>query len=191
MKYLKGGYLINFIKSQISIFSRPKDDYMIPKNMFDEKIYLHLKVPYCPRNETMIFKVINNIEEFTSFRVKVNFSWITNQTRSLFPLKDKISHHHSVIYKDTYSCSKTFIGETLKNAVVRWKEHEYHQGKSEPAKHLLENPAHSFCWEILDKASLDIRKRKILEAYYIKIFSPSLNDQIDIRKLTLLRNGLT
>ena len=83
MKYLKAGYLINFIKSQISIFSRPKDDYLIPKNMFDERI--HAPAP------------------------KLTF-------------------------------------ENLRNAVVRWKEHEYHQGKSEPTKHLLENSAHYFCW---------------------------------------------
>ena len=125
MKYLKAGYPINFIKSQISIFSRLKNDYVIPKNMFDERIHLHLQVPYCLRNETMIFKVSNNIEEFTNFIVKVNFLWITNQMRSLFPLKDKISHPHSVIHKGTCFCSKTHIEEALRNAVVRWKEHEY------------------------------------------------------------------
>ena len=103
--------------------------------------------------------------------------------KSLFPLKNKISHPHSVIYKDTCSCSKTYIGETLRNVVVRWKEHEYRHGKSELAKHQWENPSHSFCWEILDKASLDNRKRKILEAYYIKIFSSSLNDQIENEKI--------
>ena len=37
----------------------------------------------------------------------------------------------------------------------------------------------------------DTRKRKILEAYFIKIQNPTLNDQKDIKNLFLFRHGVT
>jgi len=36
-----------------------------------------------------------------------------------------------------------------------------------------------------------MRKRKIFEAYHIMINKPSLNDQKDIKSLTLFRNDIT
>ena len=40
-------------------------------------------------------------------------------------------------------------------------------------------------------ASTNARKRKILEAYYIKTQWSTLNDQLDIKSLTLFRFGIT
>ena len=43
--------------------------------------------------------------------------------RSLFPLKDKNDYKSCVIYKGDCSCGSRYIGETKRNAEVRWNEH--------------------------------------------------------------------
>ena len=65
--------------------------------------------------------------------------WSTRNIKSLFPLKDKVAHRSCVIYEGKYSCGLSYIGETKRNSEVRWKEQEDPAGKSEPAKHLIEN----------------------------------------------------
>ena len=61
---------------------------------------------------------------------------------------------------------------------------------SEPAKHLCENPDHMFEWKCLLNASFNSRQRKNLEAYFIAILGPSLNNQIDTKKLILFNKGV-
>ena len=64
---------------------------------------------------------------------------------------------------------------------TRWEEHENTSKDSEPAKHLQENLSHKFFLPI----------RKILEASEIALKGPSLNEQIESKKLLLFRNGVT
>ena len=106
-------------------------------------------------------------------------------------MKDKVRHPSNVIYKGECSCKAVYIGETTRNAETRWKEHNSDSGRSEPSKHLIENPDHSFTWKVISKAPSFARKRKILEAYFIMTLKPSINDQKDIKKLQLFRNGIT
>ena len=70
--------------------------------------------------------------------------WSTRNIKSLFPLKDKVARRSCVIYKGKCSCGLSYIGETKRNSKIRWKEHEHPAGKSEPAKHLIENAYHQF-----------------------------------------------
>ena len=78
---------------------------------------------------------------------------------SLFPLKDKVDHYSCVIYRGDCSCNQNYIGETVRSAKVRWNEHEdMKSSKSEPAKHLKENPTHKFTWAIISKAPESFRK---------------------------------
>ena len=42
-----------------------------------------------------------------------------------------------------------YIGETVRNLAVRIAEHSNPAHTSEPAKHLRENPSHSFTWRVL------------------------------------------
>ena len=74
---------------------------------------------------------------FTEDRFEVAITWEIRQVKTLFPLKQKSIHPSCVIYKGT-SCSygKTYIGQTIRNASVRWEEHNDPTNKSEPAKHL-------------------------------------------------------
>lgn len=152
---------------------------------------MYVKIPYCEKNENVIRKVVKRIESFTNDEVKVVYTWKTTKLRSMFPMKDKIQHHNMAIYKGICSCGEIYIGETKRNVSVRWGEHNSSDEKSQPSKHLVRNPQHQFVWSILSKAPIDWRKRKILEAYYISLEKPSINDQKDIHSLILFRNGIT
>ena len=77
------------------------------------------------------------------------------------------------------------------NTIVRWSEHNDHRGKSEPAKHLAQHPSHAFTWQVLLTAPQNVRQRKNLEASMVALYKPKLNNQVDSKKLTLFRYGVT
>ena len=69
----------------------------------------------------------------------------TGNIRSLFPLKEKKNDYKScVIYKGDCSCSSRYIGETKRNAEVRWNVHNNPTKTPEPSKHLRSNINHYF-----------------------------------------------
>ena len=109
--------------------------------------------------------------------------WSTRNIKSLFPLKDKVVHQIYeetwVIYEGKCSCGLSYIGETKRNSEVRWKEHEDPAGKSEPAKHLIENTYHQFTWKVLSVTPSYFRRRKIQEAFFIALRKPASNDQLE------------
>ena len=85
-----------------------------------------------------------------------------------------------------------YIGETKRNAEDRWKEHENLDNRgSEPAKHLKRNDGHKFDWKILSRDPTGERDRKNLEAYFILLQKPSLNNQVKFNDLILFRHGIT
>ena len=49
----------------------------------------------------------------------------------------------------------------------------------------------SFSWYELTRAIENTLKRRILEAYFIKLIVPSLNEQLNNDVLMLFRNGVT
>ena len=109
----------------------------------------------------------------------------------MFHLKDRNPYPSCVIYKGTCDCGATYIGETRRNTVTRWNEHEDIRKDSEPAKHLTNNINHKFHWTILTRAPIFNRDRKNLEASFITLQKPTLNNQIDTKLLILFRNGIT
>ena len=116
---------------------------------------------------------------------------MTRKVRTLFSLKSKNPHPACKIYEGTCSCGSTYIGETKRNVETRWSEHNDPRGKSEPANHLAENNGHSFTWKVVINAPQNIRFRKNLEASFVAIRRPDLNNQVDSKKLTLFRYGVT
>ena len=106
-------------------------------------------------------------------------------------MKDKNKHLSCRIYKGSCSCGEVYVGETKRNVSTRWNEHEHPHGNSEPAKHLSNNPDHQFAWTVLSAAPSDNRTRKNLEASFIAVLKPSLNEQVHQNILNLFRNGMT
>ena len=96
-----------------------------------------------------------------------------------------------MIHKGTCSSGEIYIGETTRNASVGWEEHNTPTKKSEPAKHFKNNFHHVVNWEILCKAPQYYKVRRNLEASYIALLKPTLNEQKKFEILTLFRNGVT
>ena len=163
------------------IESKFNDVIPIPDWLFNEIVSLHIKIPYCKKNEIKIKKYINKLREFTNNNIKITYSWITSKIESLYPFKDKLAHHHNIIYKGTCNCKQIYIGETGMDATTKWKEHDRLKGNLEPEKHIFQNSEHSFTWTLIERASHENKKRKLLEAYLIRINKPSINDQTDIK----------
>ena len=56
---------------------------------------------------------------------------------------------------------------------------------SEPSRHLKSNPTHAFTWKVLMTEPINNSVRKNLEASFIALRRPSLNEKIDAKKLLL------
>ena len=82
-----------------------------------------------------------------------------------------------MIYIGTCSCDETYIGETIFNASVGWKEHNDPTKKSEPANHWKKKKNHVWNWVILCKTPQNYIVRHNLEASYITLLKPTLNEQ--------------
>ena len=61
---------------------------------------------------------------------------------------------------------------------------------SEPSKHHQSNINHYFTWAVISNAPKNTKTRKNLEASYIALWKPDLNEQKDFERLVLFRNGV-
>ena len=109
----------------------------------------------------------------------------------MFPIKDKNDYKSRVIYKGDCSCGSRYIGENKRNAEVRWNEHNNPTKSTEPSKHLRSNINHYFTWAVISNAPKNAKTRENLEASYIALLKPNLNEQKDFERLVLFRNGVT
>ena len=165
---------------------------LIPKWLFNETKLVVIRSPFAPRNEKFSKRFTSKLQTFTNVKVRFNIILNTRKIQSLFDNKDKVQHLSCVIYKGVCSCCTDYIGETIRNVKIRWNEHESGIDKnSEYFKHLQEHLSHSFQWSVLSIAPKNTFKRKILEAYFIKIMIPSLNGRMTSDVLTLFRNSIT
>ena len=194
-KYKKADYPSRFTESVIREFLNPsldKDDFIIPPFLFEElKPVILIELPFCDMNEVASKQFIKKLINFTNDEYCVRIKWLTRKTKSLFKVKDTTLHPSCKIYQGICSCSNVYIGETIRNVEVRWNEHNDPRGKSEPSKHLTNNLEHKFQWSIICNAPINTRSRKNLEAFYIALQKPSLNEQLDNNQLNLFRNGIT
>ena len=106
-------------------------------------------------------------------------------------MKDKVCHISCVIYQGICSCGATYIGENVRNASIRWSEHNNINGNSEPAKHIAANTTHAFSWKVFSVAPKNAHKHKLLEAMIIRLHNPSLNEQLETKSLIIFRSRVT
>ena len=106
-------------------------------------------------------------------------------------MKDKNLYPSCKIYYGLCLRVEDYVGETKRNVSVRCDEHNKLSNKSKPAAHLEENNDHYFFRRILGNALSNTRTRKNIEAFFIAIMRPILNEQIDSDALILFRNSVT
>ena len=99
----------------------------------------------------------------------------------MFLLKDTNDYKLCVIYKGDCSCGSRYICETKHNAEVRWNEYNNPTKTSEPSKHLQSNINHYFTWAIISNAPKNAKIKKNLQASYIALWKPNLNEQKDLK----------
>jgi len=195
-QFLKADYPLRFVNSVINEFHKSKEileeNFIIPPNIFEEeKPFILIEIPYCELNEAKSKHFLKKFHTFTNGSFRLAITWKTRKIRTLFPLKDKSDYQSCVIYKGICSCGSSYVGETKRNALTRWGEHNNPTKKSEPSKHLRQHIEHVFTWTILCRAPKNTRTRKNLEASFIALLKPDLNEQSDFDILVLFRNGVT
>ena len=62
---------------------------------------------------------------------------------------------------------------------------------SEPSKHLQNKTDHCFTWALIPNAPKNAKAGKKLETSFIALWIPDLNEENDIERLVLFRNGVT
>ena len=159
--------------------------------LVDERKHVTIRLLFSLKNVKYCAYFINKLVSLTSGKVKFNVVWNTCKIQSLFPLTDKVQHLSCVIYKGICSCGETYVGETIRNCKIRCDDHNDVNKNSEPAKHLARNIEHKFSWFILARAPVITLKRRILEAYFINLIAPCLNEKLDNGVLMLFRSGVT
>ena len=94
---------------------------MIPPSLCEiTKTFIFLDRPNCELNEIKSKCSLKKLYKFTSNSFRIVTTRKTRNIRSLFPLKDKNDYKSCVIYKRDCSCGSRYIGETKRNAEVRW-----------------------------------------------------------------------
>ena len=106
-------------------------------------------------------------------------------------MKDKKLNPACKIYYGVCECGEDCTGETKRNSITWWSEHDNATKDSEPARHLSKYINHVFTWKILCHVSKKTDIRKNLEAIFIALLKPSLNEQKNFERLILFRNGIT
>ena len=172
-KFLSAGFSRNLIRKTIEYFNMDEDDFIIPEWLFDERKLTILRLPFSESNEKFTKSLTKKLVTFTNNKCNFNIFWNTRNIRLLFQIKDNVKHYNCVIV-----CGKNYVGESVRNAVLRWAEHEDPNKQSETAKREKYFPDHQFEWKVLTRAPEHMSKRKILEAFFIKSISPSLSEQL-------------
>ena len=196
-KYEKADYPPRFISSVINQYQQKEKDKAKQKYQIapekEKKLSILVKIPFCFQNERISKNFINKFKNLTNDKFEIRIKWETKKVKSLFNLKDRNPHPSCVIYEGVCSCGDIYIGETKRNTTTRWDEHEDTTKDSEPARHLKRNNPgnHKFEWKILCRAPFHFNERKNLEASFIALREPNLNNQKDAKKLLLFRKGVT
>ena len=192
-KYEKAGYPKRFVESIVKYFKERENRQSETGKQREEKPFFPIRVPFCEKNEKIARQFLQKLNEFTGKNYIFTIVWITRKIKTLFKIKDEIKHKANVVYKGTSQTNPedSYIGETKLIAQERWKQHEDANHDSAPSKYLRENVNDEFNWEILSISSSNWLNRKIHEALFIQKQKPTLNRQIEHKKLLLFRNGVT
>ena len=107
--------------------------------------------------------------------VNLRIKWITKKTKTFLNLKNKCLHPACKIYHGVCSCGETYIRETIRNVETRWNEQNMPSEKSSPFD-CNSDITHHFSRSVICKSGDKNFTRKILEAYFIGLLKPTLND---------------
>lgn len=177
---LNNGYTSDYLHSVIDKFLMRKYSKYNP-TLGPKPKDIYLRLPYLKdvtsKLEGSITSCLSQMN-CGSLRVKLFYNYLRISDRLRF--KDRSPTVNNVIYHlQCSTCSATYVGETRCNIARRMSEHAKTSLDSEVARHIFENPGHTFN---LDKPTIlgfehYVMKRKVKEALFIQQHSPTLNKQ--------------
>ena len=156
-KFKSVGYPLPFIDNVIRTFKEKNivdqnnatndndDEPLIPPYFFEvNKRFILLKLPFCQNNEIKSKHFLKKFHHFTKNNFDIAISWETRKIQTLFHLKEKKLYPACKIYYGVCECGEDYIGETKRNTITRWSEHDNATKDSEPSRHLSKNINHIF-----------------------------------------------
>ena len=118
-------------------------------------------MPFSKSSEKFTKSLIKKLVIFANDKCKFNIVWNNRNIRSLIQIKYNFKHNSCVIYDGNCSCGENYVGESVRNVVLRWAEHEDPKNQLELAKHLKFIPDHQLEWKVLTRAPEYTGKIKI------------------------------
>ena len=109
------------LQIKISKFNNEKEEFVLPKLLFNESKVVVTRFTFAPKNETFSKSFISKLEMFTSCRVKFCIIWNTRKIKhSIIKMGYNISV--GLFTKVPSSCVANYFKETIQNAYTRRKE---------------------------------------------------------------------
>ena len=87
-----------YINSIIEGFNQEKD-LLIPTSLFEGRKEVSFQIFILETNVNEISRIIDKLEAFTNYKVKVRYFWKTRKVRSLFVFKDPLSTKQTLIIR--------------------------------------------------------------------------------------------
>ena len=104
---------------------------------------------------------------------ELQISQKTRKISSLFSLKDENLYPScKIYYGKCKQCGEDYVGETKRNCITLWREHDNPTHKSEPARHINNHVEYEFEWSILYNTPIKDHLRKNFEALFIGVLKP-------------------
>ena len=99
-KFLKAGFPHKVIENTINNFNKFDKEHMIPRQLFDERKTVAIDLPFSNKNEYFSKKFCKKLEFYTNGKKYLS----------------------CVIYQRICSCGHNYIGEIIRNTVIRIDE---------------------------------------------------------------------
>ena len=156
------------------------------KKKNDNKNILRLLLSYQGDKGFNIIKSVNKyVNNLLLNNTKIEVAFKSTKPSSCFNVKDKtgFKHNHGLIYyaKCPATCIDDYVGESARRITERIKDHNGRDHTSQVWNHSIEKSHKNV--NTIDFKSIDKnfhnnkRKRKIVEALWIKDLRPTLNTQ--------------
>ena len=136
-KFKSVGYPLRFIDNVIhtckerniveqnNITDDNDDKPLLPPYFFGvNKCFILLKLPFCQNNEIKSKHFFKKFHHFTKNSSDIAISWETRKIQTQFHLMDKKLYPVCKNYYGVCECGEDYIGETKRNTITRWSEHE-------------------------------------------------------------------
>ena len=110
-KFSKAGFPHKIIENTINNFNNVDEELMIPRWLFDERKTIAINLPFSNKNEYFSKKFCEKLEFYTNGKVKYNIIRAKRKIKSLFKIKDNVTHLSCAIYQGICSCGNNNLSE--------------------------------------------------------------------------------